>query len=67
MAHFAASHRKTAADGMAGTLKRLATKASLQHPDGNQILNAKQLFEFAVREIKGIMSPSMNTEKKQTF
>ena len=39
---------------MAGTLKRLATKASLQHPDGNHILNAKQLFDFAVREIKGI-------------
>ncbi|KAL5497174.1 hypothetical protein EMCRGX_G013599 [Ephydatia muelleri] len=45
---------KTAADGVAGTLKRLATKASLQHPDGNHILNAKQLFDFAVREIKGI-------------
>ena len=51
---FATSHGKTAADGVAGTLKRLATKASLQHPDGNQILNAKQLFDFAVREIKGI-------------
>ena len=45
---------KTAADGVAGTLKRLATKYSLQHPDGNQILNAKQLFEFAVREIKEV-------------
>ena len=51
---FATSHGKTAADGVAGTLKRLATKASLQHPDGSQILSAKQLFEFAVREIKGI-------------
>ena len=54
MALLATSHGKTAADGVAGTLKRLATKASLQHPDGNQILNAKQLLEFAVREIKGI-------------
>ena len=51
---FATSHGKTTADGVAGTLKRLATKTSLQHPDGNQILNAKQLFDFAVREIKGI-------------
>ena len=50
--HF--SHGKTAADGVTGTLKRLATKASLQHPDGNQILNANQLFDFVVREIKGI-------------
>ena len=29
---FATSHGKTAADGVAGTLKRLATKASLQNP-----------------------------------
>ena len=34
---------RQAADGVAGTLKRLAAKASLQHPDGNQILNAKHI------------------------
>ena len=38
---FATSHGKTAADGVAGTLKRLATKASLQRPNESQIMNAK--------------------------
>ena len=50
----ATSHGKTAADGVAGTLKWLATIASLQRPDGNQILNAKQLYEFAVSNITGM-------------
>ena len=51
---FAASHGKTAAGGVAGTLKRLAAIASLQLPDGNQILHAQQLYEFAVNEITGM-------------
>ena len=51
---FATSHGKTCADGIAGTLKRLATKASLQNLYENHILNSKQLYEFAVREIKGM-------------
>ena len=51
---FATSHGKTAADGAAGTLKRLATKASLQRPFNNHILSAKQLYEFAVAEVKGM-------------
>ena len=51
---FATSYGKTAADGIAGTLKRLAAKASLQHPIDNQILNAKQLFTFATSEIHGM-------------
>ena len=51
---FATSHGKTAADRVSGTLKRLATKASLQSPHENQILNPKQLYEFAVKEIKGM-------------
>eukprot|EP00731_Ephydatia_muelleri_P013160 Em0007g470a len=44
----------SAADGIAGTVKRLAAKASLQRPDGNQILNAMQLYEFATSEIPGM-------------
>ena len=51
---FATSHGKTAADGIAGTLKRLATKASLQRPTDNQILSAEQLFTFATNEIHGM-------------
>ena len=48
---FATSFGKSAADGAAGTLKRLATKASLQHANANQILNSRQLYEFAIKEI----------------
>ena len=51
---FVTSHGKTCADGIAGTLKRLATKASLQSLYENHILNSKQLYKFAVREIKGM-------------
>ena len=41
-------------DGCAGTLKRLATKASLQRAMENQILNSMQLYEFAIKEIQGM-------------
>lgn len=51
---FATSHGKTAADGVAGTLNQLATKASLQRPNENQILNVKQQYEFASNEIAGM-------------
>ena len=51
---FATLQGKSAADGAAGTLKRLATKASLQHANDNQILNSRQLYEFAVKEIGGM-------------
>ena len=39
---------------MAGTLKRMAAKASLQRPNEDQILNAKKLYEFASNEIAGM-------------
>ena len=35
---FATSHGKNLCDGVAGTVKRLATRASLQRPLDNQIL-----------------------------
>ena len=40
---FATSHGKSAADGIAGTVKRTASKASLQHPYKDQILTPSQL------------------------
>ena len=40
---FATSHGKSAADGIGGTVKRTATKASLQRPIDNQILTPMQL------------------------
>ena len=42
---FATSHGKSACDGIGGTVKRLATTASLQRPLNNQILSASALFE----------------------
>ena len=51
---FATSHGKSAGDGAGGTLKRTATKASLQRPYEGQILTARQLYDFAVAHIKGI-------------
>eukprot|EP00731_Ephydatia_muelleri_P027659 Em0019g532a len=51
---FATSHGKSAADGIAGTVKRMATKASLKRPYQGQILTPNQLYQFALQEIKGI-------------
>eukprot|EP00731_Ephydatia_muelleri_P014922 Em0008g642a len=51
---FATSHGKSPADGMAGTVKRTAAKASLQRPYEDQILTPKQLFDFVSQEIIGI-------------
>ena len=41
-------------DGIGGTVKRLAARASLQRPIDNQILTAIDLFEFCKKEISGI-------------
>ena len=51
---FATSHGKSPADGMAGTVKRTATKASLQRPYEEQILTPLKLYEFILQNIKGI-------------
>jgi hypothetical protein len=51
---FATSHGKSPCDGIGGTVKRLTARASLQRPVNNQILNAKQMFDFAKESIKGI-------------
>lgn len=51
---FATSHGKNACDGVGGTIKRLATRASLQRTVDRQILNSKDLFKFASENIKGI-------------
>ena len=53
--HFSAtSHGKSAGDGAGGTLKRLATKSSLQHAYNDHILTAHQLYQFAINNIKGM-------------
>ena len=50
---FATSHGKSAGDGAGGTLKRLATKASLQHTYKDHILSAQDVYQFALN-IKGM-------------
>jgi transposase len=51
---FATSHGKSACDGLGGTVKRLAAKASLQRPYDDQILTPRQLYDFATENIKSI-------------
>ena len=51
--HFpATSHGKSACDGVGGTVKRLAARASLQKPYENQIMTAFQLFQWATDSIQ---------------
>ena len=45
---------KEPCDGVGGTVKRLAARASLQRPINNQITTPRQLFEFAESEIKSV-------------
>ena len=50
--HFSAtSHGKGACDGVGGTVKRLAARASLQRPYEQQIMTPRQLFEWAIENI----------------
>ncbi|CAH0394865.1 unnamed protein product [Bemisia tabaci] len=53
---FATSHGKTECDGVGGTVKRLARKASLQRPYSNPLISAKEVFDFATAEIKNVVS-----------
>jgi hypothetical protein len=53
--HFVAtSHGKSACDGVGGTLKRLAEKASLQQPYNDQIMTPHQLYERAKSSIHNL-------------
>ena len=53
--HFSAtSHGKGACDGVGGSLKRLAARASLQCPYDHQIMTPRQLFEWAVDNIPAV-------------
>jgi hypothetical protein len=51
---FATSHGKGPCDGVGGTVKRLAARASLQRPYENQIMTPRQLFEFGQSDIKSV-------------
>lgn len=51
---FATSHGKSACDGVGGTVKRLASKVSIQRPYEDQIMTPHQLFLWAESNIRGI-------------
>jgi len=59
---FATSHGKNACDGVGGTMKRLAAKASLQRHLKDQILTPRQFFTFA-KTVLGIKSFFVTTEE----
>ncbi|KZS06523.1 Cc8L18.2-like protein [Daphnia magna] len=53
--HFwATCHGKNACDGIGGTVKHLARRASLQRPIDNQILRPSDLLSWASESIEGI-------------
>ncbi len=56
---FATSHEKGPSDGIGGTIKREATKASLQHPYHDQILTPQKLYEFTRSNLHGINAKFM--------
>ena len=51
---FATSHGKSAFDGIGGTVKRLATNASLMATEKNHILTPLDLFDWASKNICNI-------------
>ena len=63
MDFFATSHGKQPCDGIGGTVKRLAAKASLQRNLQNQILTLKAMFDFCVNNIEGINFIYISTDE----
>lgn len=60
---FATAHGKNACDGVGGTTKREVTKKSLQSTTDNQILNAKDMFDFCSKNLKGIQYFYVDSEE----
>lgn len=52
---FATSHGKSACDGIGGTLKRTVMRHCLRSPPDKQITTPKEMYDYASKEIKGIM------------
>ena len=60
---FATAHGKGPCDGIGGTVKRLATKGSLQRPFTDQIQTPIQLYEWAKGAIKSVHFQFISTTK----
>ncbi len=53
--HFSATaHGKGACDGLGGTVKRFAARASLQKPYTDQIVTPRQLFDWATINVPAV-------------
>lgn len=52
---FATSHGKGACDGIGGTVKRLASRTSLQRPHGKQITTPYELYQWAAQYFDNIV------------
>ncbi len=55
-------HGKGACDGLGGTVKRLAARASLQRPYEDQIMTPRQLFEWASSAIPTVIFDYCSTD-----
>ena len=64
---FATSDGKNACDGVGGTVKRLAARASLQRAVSDQILTPTQLFEFTAKEIEAVSAFYIDTNSVITI
>ncbi|KAG1653475.1 hypothetical protein GQR58_025548 [Nymphon striatum] len=60
---FATSHGKSPCDGIGRTIKREAANASLRATVNNQILTPKDLYNWAITNIKGVKSIYINSEE----
>jgi len=59
---FATSHGKGPCDGLGGTVKRLAARASLQRPYDHQTMTPMQLYEWASENIPAVSFSYCMTE-----
>ena len=67
---FATSHGKNACDGIGGTLKRSAARASLQRPLDDQILTPRDFFNYcqeSIPMIKTFFVPNEEVEATGKF
>ena len=63
---FATSHGKGPCDGVGGTVKRLAARASLQRTCDKQILTPRQLYEFGCSDIPSVNFHYITIEEHQS-
>lgn len=63
---FATSHGKGACDGIGGTVKRMAYRASLQRPVHSQITTPKHFFDWATNYFKNISFDFCTTAEYET-